>query len=346
MAQDSTSTAGNTARTAGKLPVTTLAARTAEARRKLVTMFRSDIGRQVTLDLIGVSAPTEGHLRFAHVAQHAHADTLAEATLFLADSAMVDLIDTSAPSMPDQELQATDTITPQGFCYFADLLPDRSGTLPLIPIRGFSWSHLDAGHPLAGEDHEHPYVLLTFYVPVRETLIARGFISEDDPTPANAPALIANSTVMWRYDSLIGEVFGHVPPSEAFTPGFYQRVAAAFWTLVQQPGITSTSHAAPGQPTDQRRARRSGITNPTAPVSVVTLHRPPPPDGTRSQPSGGEEGRKMKVRSATRGHWRRQYYASIESHRHIWIEPFWRGPEGGRIQGAERVFLARGDRTQ
>lgn len=329
-----------------RTPVTALAARTAEARRKLVTMFRSDIGHQVTLDLIGVAVPAEGHRRFAHVAQHAHADSLAEATLFLADSAMVDLIDTSAPSMPDQELQATDIIAPAGFCYFADLLPDRSGTLPLIPIRAFSWTHLDAGHPLAGEDTEHPYVLLTFYVPTREALLARKMIGPDDPTPANAPALVANSTVMWRYDSLIGEVFGHVPPSTAFTPGFYQRVAAAFWTLAQQPGITSTSHAAPGQPTDQRRARRSGITNPTAPVSVVSLHRPPSPDGTgTARIRGGESGRKMKVRAAVRGHWRRQWYSSIESHRHIWIDPFWRGPEGAPVRGAERVFLARGPRT-
>lgn len=329
-----------------RTPVTALATRTAEARRKLVTMFRSEIGRQVTLDLIGVTTPSAGHLRFATVAQHAHADSLAEATLFLADSAMVDLIDTSAPSMPDQELQATDIISPFGFCYFADLLPDRSGTLPLIPIRAFSWAHLDPGHPLAGEDVEHPYVLLTFYVPVRETLIARKMIGPNDEAPANAPSLIANSTVMWRYDSLIGEVFGHVPPSAAFTPGFYQRVAAAFWTLTQQPGITSTSHEAPGQPTDQRRARRSGITNPTAPVSVVTLHRPPVPDGSGSTPIAGEQGRKMTVRSATRGHWRRQWYPSVESHRHIWIDPFWRGPQGAPVQGGERVFLARGERDR
>lgn len=324
-----------------RLPVNALATRTAEARRKLVTLFRSDLGRQVALDLIGVEVPSAGHLRFAQVAQQAHADTLAQATLFLADASMVNLIDVAAPTMPDQELQPTDIIAPYGFCYFADLLADRSGTLPEIPIRGFSWAHLDPGHPLAGDDTTHPYVLLTFYVPVRETLIARHMIKPDDPTPANAPALVANSTVMWRYGSLIGEVFGHVPPSQQFTPGFYQRVAAAFWTLSQQPGITSTSQSAPGQPTDQRRSRRAGILNPGAPVSVVTLRTGPSPDGpSAGQPRG--QGRTMTVRSATRGHWRRQWYPSVESHRHIWIDPFWRGPADAPVVGGERVFLAHG----
>lgn len=319
-----------------------LAARTAEARRKLVTLFRSDLGRQIALDLIGVTVPAAGHLRFAHVAQHAHADTLAEATLFLADPAMVDLIDTAAPTMPDQELQPTDIIAPHGFCYFADLLPDRSGTPPEISIRAFSWAHLDAGHPLSGDDSDHPYVLLTFYVPVRETMIARGLIGPDDPAPANAPSLVANSTVMWRYGSLIGEVFGHVPPSDQFTPGFYQRVAAAFWTLTQQPGITSTTPSPPGQPTDQRRARRAGIANPSAPVSVVTLRqREPLPAIPGTNPQTGT-GRKMKVRAAIRGHWRRQWYASVEQHRHIWIDPHFRGPADAPVVGGERVFLAHG----
>lgn len=329
-----------------------LATRTAEARRKLVTLFGGDIGRQVALDLIGVDVPSEGHLRFAQVAQQAHAETLAEATLFLADSDMVDLIDTSAPSMPDQELQATDIITPYGFCYFADLLADRSGSPPDIPIRAFSWAHLDAGHPLAGEDLEHPYVLLTFYVSVRETLIARRMIGPNDPAPVNAPSLIANSTVMWRYGSLIGEVFGHVPPATRFTPGFYQRVAAAFWTLVQQPGITSTTSAAPGKPTDQRRARRAGVTHPSAPVSVVRLHqREPLPAISGNNPRSGTgplsgTGRKMKVRAAVRGFWRRQWYPSIQQHRHIWIDPHFRGPADAPVVGGERVFLAHGNKTQ
>ena len=281
--------------------LSTLAKRTADARKQLISTFRGEFGTQLSLDLMGISSPTDEHYRFAQVAAQTHAGALAEAKLFLADQDMVALIDVAAPTMPDQELHDTDIITPCGFVYLAEPLPERSGVLPEIPVRAFSWTHLPSGHPVMTGRTTTAGVLLTFYISSQDAMVAHGFHRVAAAPPVNVPGLIPNSTVVWTYQTLIGQVYGEIPPSGQFTPGFYQRVAAAFWTLAQQPGITTTSDEPPGRPTDQRRYRRAGITHPTAPVSVVRLHRSTRPGGVPASKQDTVQGGggKMTVRALT-----------------------------------------------
>lgn len=326
-------------------PIETLARKTAESRRTLMSMFRSPLGHDVALDLMGIPAPTPAHVAFANIIRTVHAETLSRSMLFLADADMVSLMDVAAPTMPDQELHPTDVIAPDGFVYLAEPLPDRSESGTPVPVAAFSWCYLPEGSPLLAERGVGDSILLTFYVRTREQLEANGMLRPGTEVAPGAPGLMANSTVIWTIGTLIGEAFGEVPKSTTLTPGFYQRVAAAFWTLSQQPKMTTSTEEPPGKPTDQRRYRRAGIANPAAPVHVVRLHHRPAAQGV---PVGGEtgSGHKMTVRAATRGHWRQQWYGSIQSHRHIWIDPFWRGPEGAPVVGGERVFLSHGNKAQ
>jgi hypothetical protein len=325
-------------------PIGYLAKRTANARRVLMNTFQGDMGPLIALDLMGLESPTKPQVAFAHVVASSHQETLARAELFLADDDMVDLLDAAASTMPDQHLHDTDIITPDGFVYFSKPLPDRSGVQPLIPIHAMSWAFIAAGHPLLVERGAADSILITSYVSVVESLNARGQHVTAQTMPAGSPKYLPNATVMWTIGTLIGEVFGQEPPSSGFTPGFYQRVMAAFWTLAQQPKMTTTTEAPAGAPVDQRRNKRAGVADPYAPVRVVRLHHRL---GNEAQPGTGSEhgDRKVSVRFPVRGFWRRQWYRSVEQHRHIYIEPHWRGPEGGPVSGGERVFLASGTRS-
>lgn len=325
----------------GHPTIAVLAKRTAAARRGLVNLFSSPLGEAIALDLMGLPAPNPAQVDFAGIIAQTHSHTLAHSDLYLADPGMVDLLDTAAPTMPDQELLTTDIPTPYGFVYFADPLPDRSGTPPELPLHALSWAYLHSDHPILAERDTQDSVLITSYVLVADqaATIGRG---PADLLP-DSPKYIANATVMWTVGSLIGEVFGDVPPPGRHTPGFYQRVAAAFWTLSQQPKMTTTTPQSPGQPSDVRRYRRAGIADPAAPVSVVRIHHRPTYDNTKTTGSEHTD-RRVKVRFPVRGFWRRQWHPSVQQHRQIWVDPHWRGPEGGPVVGGERVFLAHGQK--
>jgi hypothetical protein len=327
------------------LPVAVLAKRTADARRVIMNTFSTDLGLRMAVDLMGIEHPSRENMLYAKIIADTHRDTLADSMLFVADNDMVDLLDAASATMPDQHLHPTDIITPHGFVYFAQPLPDRSGTPPEIPIHAFSWAFLPKGSPLLAERDADDSILITSYVTLMDSLMVRSMYQPGDQLAPNLPKYVPNATAMWTVGSLIGKVFGEEPPAGGYTPGFYQRIAAAFWTLAQQPKLTSTTQESPGKPADRRRNRRAGVIDPNAPVHVVRLHHRVVDSDAPTSGGGAGTGHKMTVRAATRGHWRKQWYPSVEQHRHIWIDPFWRGPEGAPVVGGERVFLATGPKS-
>lgn len=302
--------------------------------------FGTDIGLQVSLDLMGIAHPRPESVAFARVVAQTHQDTLSRSALFLADEDMVDLLDAAASSMPDQHLHETDIIVPDGYVYFAKPLPDRSGNPPEVPIHAMSWAFIPSSSPLLTERQASDSILITSYVVAQELAEANNLMRPGDSMPPGVPKYLPNATVMWTIGSLIGEVFGQEPPTTGYTPGFFQRVMAAFWTLSQQPKLTASTEEPTGNPTDQRRNRRAGVLNPNDPVHVIRLHRRPAGEITETLTDEESTGRKVKVRFPIRPHWRRQWYASIQQHRHILIPSHWRGPEDGPVVGGERVFLA------
>lgn len=321
----------------------------ADARRVLLNVWDGPYGISYALTLIGIpldpsmlgNPPKMGDgvdLRAAQIAA-TNAHHLRDATLYVADPDMCDLIDTAAPSMPDQHLADTDLLTPDGFVWFAEPLPDRTGHDPIIPVAALAWTVVDPDHPLLDTRRDtltEPTVFLHTYGRLRDM---PGFPGPDDPRVANVPGLFPTSSTAWTVGTLIGSAFGEVPPAESrFQPGFYQRLAAAFWTLAQQESLTQATAMNAGDKATRRKAARANVTDPAAPVRVITLRRSRRP----ATASGGESGRKVGVRFAVEGHWRNQWLPSKKTHRQQWIAPHWRGPEDAPVQGGEKVFLTRG----
>lgn len=61
-----------------------------------------------------------------------------------------------------------------------------------------------------------------------------------------------------------------------------------------------------------------------------------------SASGGGDGSREYVHRWVVRGHWRRQWYPSIQQNRPIWITPYVKGPEDAPLLGGEKVYVARG----
>lgn len=83
----------------------------------------------------------------------------------------------------------------------------------------------------------------------------------------------------------------------------------------------------------QRRAKREGKEPP--PIRVISIRGAAVTGGT------GDGQREWKHRWMVRGHWRRQWYRSIQAHRPVWINPFIKGPDDAPLLGGEKVYSVR-----
>ncbi len=79
----------------------------------------------------------------------------------------------------------------------------------------------------------------------------------------------------------------------------------------------------------RRRLAREGKEPP--PVRVISLRG-------ASTHGGGDGSREYVHRWMVRGHWRRQWYRSIQQHRPVWITPYIKGPEDAPLLGGEKVY--------
>ena len=101
---------------------------------------------------------------------------------------------------------------------------------------------------------------------------------------------------------------------------------ARFWTLMQ-------AAAAPAEHLPRQVRRSLDRSSRKAPKSrprmgnlwVVDLPRPKPETTVMPEPAGN--GRKHSYRYPVRGHWREQWYPSVQSHKPIWIDEHVRGPD-------------------
>lgn len=316
-----------------------------DVRRVMTRAWADDqIGRDFALDLMDVPphALRPEHTRFAHIIREVARDSLARALPFLADEGMVELLDVAAPTMPDQQLDLRQTLAEHGWLWFGTPLPNRTQGPDLPPLRALQWTLLPADHPLLVErsDGKTPHLLLTAYsgtVEIEQARLRREGITDTKVELApNAPRLSPASTVVWAEETLIGTAYGEVPDDPDLDPGYYQRLAAAFWTLAQQERLTETVEAASGNRAFRRRARHAGVLDPDAPVRIIRLR---PRKETRPR-DGAPSGRTVGVRFPVRPHWRNQWYPSLERHRHALVEGHWRGPADAPVVGGERVFLA------
>lgn len=310
------------------------AARLASTRRSLMTLWSGPAAMPLALDLMGIGGPpSQGNLDFAGVVIRNQFDSARTAELFLADEDMCALIDTAALSMPDQVLRIDDPLSPSGMVGFSTPLADRTGQGEALAIQAISWRHLEDGDPVLNqpESGAKPSVLITAWVSTSDVAADQG----GQPAPGTSRWL-PSATVMWEIGSEIGVAYGGRRDVPTGTPGFYQQISAAFWTLAKQPRLTERVEQAPARP-ERRRFARAGIERPEEPVHVIRISR-----RDSLAPSGEHRHVQWQHQWMVRGHWKRVWLPSTQSHRQQWIAPYRKGPEDKPLIGGERVFLTPG----
>ena len=85
----------------------------------------------------------------------------------------------------------------------------------------------------------------------------------------------------------------------------------------------------------RRRHERAGLEPPE--IRVIRLRR------TQRKETTGESRREWRHRWIVRGHWRNQWYPSIQAHRPKWIEGYPKGPEGAPLLGGDKVYVVKDD---
>lgn len=98
--------------------------------------------------------------------------------------------------------------------------------------------------------------------------------------------------------------------------------------------LAETAHETPERGA-RRRHQRAGLKSPD--IRVVQLRH------SERRESTGESGAEWRHRWIVRGHWRKQWYPSIQAHRPVWIAPFVKGPKDAPLLGGEKVYRVNGD---
>jgi hypothetical protein len=231
------------------------------------------------------------------------------APLHYIDHRFGDLIAAAAPSLPLSALAEHDLPTPTGLAYF-----NPAGWIAL-------WGPLE---PLDDEGDGAPGVGAWWLRP-----------REPDEDPKTTPIYVPSksNSVLFGADisASLREADLHGDPEE---PGsgfghWLLRYLLTTWHLQRQ-RLTTTRIVRPPRATLRRMTRDNDTSDPE--VRVVTLRAPD------SQSGSGVSDREFHHRWIVRGHWRQQWYPSIQDHRPVWITPHLKGPEDAPLLGGEKVY--------
>lgn len=255
-------------------------------------------------------------------------ERLLAADLYYLDGDLCELTNQAEPGMPDWVPDWSD-------------LPSRSGYVVLgspatpqvaSPVYAISWGPVDAAPllPFQVRSRTLPCIMLTVYTVSPPWLEPHASNPDFKQARAEFPLLNADNECVVPID-WEGEVvpIGHLPKALSW----YGRWLYCAFRLAAQGGLTEDETVAVPRP-ERKRHEKAGIAAPAS-VRITRLrqtHREP-----ATSESGG--GREYRHRWIVRGHWRNQWYPSVEAHRPKYIVPHPKGPKGAPLIGGEKVTI-------
>lgn len=286
---------------------------------------------------------------------------LTRSTTHYVSAEVLDEIDTATALMEAEPLRLTDLVCPSGLAFFErpievrDLDPENGGISDdlWVQLRVVGWDMHDGIYSQT-DDTFGPGVTLFLYTTPRDTLdgywtdlIGSGrqldemdwarhqaLVDEDPMT------LVPLDVIPWRFDTpwRPRDEIGPFVPGTVPTPvGHERRWFLAFMRLMWQEIIVSRPHH-PNR-AEQRRWDRLAGRKMLLDYTTLRLRRIVDPAAASLTGTGVP----LDHRVLVRGHWRRQWVQSLgparnpdgswndQSHRLVWIEQHWRGPEDGPI---------------
>lgn len=280
-----------------------------------------------------------------HLAVREH-KMLAQAVSHYVSAEVLDEVDEAAALAEPEPIYVTDLMVPNGFAVFEravifpDLDPDSGMPHPTVKVavRAIGWTYEpeifsnvlgDFGPGLSlflyttGPDYGDVYMRS-----LKEAKLQLPY----DPEDVEQEGLLPMECIPWRFGAPWGarDVVAYTPGTVPQPVAMQRRWFLAFMRLMWQEIIVRhPQHVGRAETRRWYRAKK-----PILDYTVLRLRREVDP--LYRTPGGGVS---LDIRIRVRGHWRRQYMPSLgharnpdgtlnpESHRLIWIEPHWRGPE-------------------
>jgi hypothetical protein len=236
-------------------------------------------------------------------------DTLGTASTYWVASDIIDLVAHASLSLPDAALHPGDLPSPRGFVVLEH---------PIL-VHGV----MNAAGEVRPEG-EGPNLMTVLWGTCDLAGEPGLFVSWGDLAPPREPGASWNPSVLpslhW------GLRYGEVLTANM------DRWMLTFFRLSCQ--RIALARSEPVGRHVRRRAERAKVTIPEDGVQVVTLRR--------ERRSTAEEGDVSEVdwthQWIVDGHWRDQWYPSLEAHRPIWIAPYVKGPEDKPLVVKDKVY--------
>lgn len=251
------------------------------------------------------------------------------ARLYWLTDSMISLLTTAADEMPDQALLAGDLPTDRGLVMFADELPLSNQAQPL---RAVSWA-------APGLDGDAGAARFTAWFS-RATAAANNGRTEQELRAAGIPPIVPvrwfdwHFGLDWRLTYTDRQAAVDDVEDTRLWAGELRHFMQALFAVMGERYVTLRDPA-PSR-TERRRAERAGWdTNNIRVVDFMTTRTTTSTGSADSAETGVEWSQQWWVS----GHWRNQWYPSLQQHRLRYIAPHIKGPQD-RPLGAppRRVF--------
>jgi hypothetical protein len=255
--------------------------------------------------------------------------------IFFVEPDMHRLILAAMETFEPEPLLSTDLITPTGYVRLPEAIevpaaadsPEGFKALNVEGEEGYLPQHSAFGwerQGLASEEENSIIERLT-----GEGILLTYFHTNND-FPAIPVGLYPGRYIGWPLVDTLDvseQIVVNWHPAYLYPRVFFRLVMQRLTEVVAQPPVAREV---------RRRHKREGYELPR--YSVIRLRR-----HSRPSAKNDEEERKWRLnyRTVTRGHWRQQWYPSIQQHRQIWIDDFIRGPEDAELVIRPRIFDVR-----
>jgi hypothetical protein len=255
------------------------------------------------------------------------------ADLFFVGADMAQLALAASGSLPEFALKPQDLPAPYGLILYDEVLEtldstDAQGRPDRMFMIGVNWGteaatkERPAGVWLTWLQHRDLWLEFA-------TEAGRFTAREAQRMRERLPRVFLNHQAHWPFEA--GETIDSFSPpdSDQHYDLNLEKVLKTTWLLMGQPvGEVSTAQLSRNE---RRRMERKNITPPE--IRVITLRRP----ASSSSADDPASGREYQHQWIVRGHWRNQWYPSVQDHRPVWIAPHIKGPEGAPFLGGEKV---------
>ncbi|MGP4994582.1 hypothetical protein [Glutamicibacter ardleyensis] len=241
------------------------------------------------------------------------------------DDATADMVLASSLTAPNGGLHEDELLAPSGAIFFEnpttafDEIFDRLPSPEIAPIRAITWE--------LGFDNAGTIIGLTTYYDGSET----NFADDSTTASANFHAFVKNVGTYMNIGLLENFILGDAESESTVSAQKLINYLRALTAIARSPRTNSVKKSV--TVSKRKKGKRTYTTERT--VTIMSLQRPE----TARYELDGARGSVQRLHWV-RGHWRRQWYATVEDHRLKWIDGFIKGdPDKGTTQSRKVVKI-------